>query len=653
MGVLLVCLVLLTYRLFARTADIGGHASVSWVEFFFLFALYGYIHITALGLGRIIVRRFSLELNGMESTLLAYMLGFGALSMGVALLGFIGWLTPAGVFVVLFTSGLLSIAEWAGIIQSALKHIKTLRFPRPGSVYEALLQILLVAAVPILLVHILTPVWDYDALLYHLEVPRRFIEHGGFYFEQEMMRSAYPYLGEMLFAVGMIFRLDTLSKWIHLTYAVLFVLSVYTFGKRFFNRDASLSAVGILISVPSFILWSTWASIDFAWAGYEFWSVYVVSLWMMDGKDQGKKWMILAGVMSGFAASTKYISIPTLLIVTVLISWVSVDKFKMGLVGIIRNLLIFSVSAGLIMGAWYIKNLILTGNPVYPLVFGGPGWSQLDNQILNDYVGTFGLGKSLSDFIALPYNVYAHQERFSTMPQEIIHPLLWLAFLFPLWANNRKKPFLFVYALLYCILWFFSSQVIRFVLPVSAFLALFAGDITERMPALLKNALKYMLITGLLIYNIIYQTLVLWNSGAFSYIAGQKYAAEFLQVFVEDYRMKQFIEDEIDPTERVIFLWDGRGYYCASRCIPDSEHSAAVGLTIGSPDPTDLARELSDKHITHLMLSMTDANFAIYFHDPNELHRHALDYYKSKFLPVCGEIIFKDGGMELYEITCR
>jgi hypothetical protein len=201
--------------------------------------------------------------------------------------------------------------------------------------------------------------------------------------------------------------------------------------------------------------------------------------------------------------------------------------------------------------------------------------------------------------------------------------------------------------------WFFGSQVIRFLLPVSALMALIASAVIEQVPLMLKSALKFILIVGLLIFNLVYQTLILQKSGMFSYVVGQKTTAEILQLFVEDYGMKQFIQEHVDPAENVLFLWDGRGYYCDSRCIPDSEHSAAVSLTTNMPQPTDLAQQLKNRQITYLMLSSTDTNFAIDYHDPNGFHLRALDYYNNIFLPACGKSVFKDGAMELFHITCQ
>lgn len=648
-GILIPTLAVLAWRLFVQ-ADVRGETI--WLEFFFLLVLYGYVHATALGLGWAVARFFRYELTSLESLLLAYMLGWGIVSSIIAVAGFLGWLTPLAVFGFLSLAGIFASFSWGESVRGFWAVVRTSGFFKGSDLYERSLSVLIVFTIPVLIVHALTPVWDYDALLYHLEVPGRFISHGGIYFDQGVMRSAYPYLGEMLFAVGIMFRLESLAKFVHLTYAVLFVLGVYAFGVRFFDRRIALTAVGILVSVPSFALWSTWASIDFAWAGYELWSVYAVSLWLGDANRNSRKWLILAGVMSGFAAATKYISIPPLLIMAVLVLWFSRQRLQKPAREALGDLWIFALSAGLVMGAWYVKNLILTGNPAYPLVFGGPGWDPLESRVFDTYMQTFGMGKTPLDFVLLPYTTYAHQGRFSTMPQEIIHPLLWLAFIFPFWVRPGKYSLLMVYTILYFAWWFVGSQVIRLMLPLTAFLALFAGDVLGRFPKRTGNALKFSLISGMMIVSLVYHSLTLQKSGAFEYIAGQRPAGDFLQMFVDDYSVKQYILASLPPQERALFLWDGRGYYCDARCIADTEQSLAVGLAADSPDPMELSQRLRRDGITHLMLSSSDASFFIIGHDPDGFHRHAWDYYQNIFLPACGQSVFKDGGMELFRIDC-
>jgi hypothetical protein len=117
--------------------------------------------------------------------------------------------------------------------------------------------------------------------------------------------------------------------------------------------------------------------------------------------------------------------------------------------------------------------------------------------------------------------------------------------------------------------------------------------------------------------------------------------------------MVLYIQGALKPDAKVQFLWDGRNYYCGSRCIPDDEQSTAVSLAFNFPAPQELAHDLREKGITHLMLSKPDADWFITYHDPHRIHQDALVYFENIFFPSCGKSIYKDGGMELFEITCQ
>lgn len=469
------------------------------------------------------------------------------------------------------------------------------RLPR-GSIYEILLVILVLALFPLLLINALTPIWDYDALVYHMELPRQFLAQERIYFDPDIMRSAHPFLGEMLFIVGIVFQVESLARLINLTFAVLFILSTYAFAARFFSREIALGAVGILVSTPILSIWATWASIDFAWSVFELWAVYAIWLWLAGDKTDTKKWLILAGIMSGLGASTKYLSLPAIGILAIILSWKSMQGSRHPITDAFWNLATFGVSAGLVMGIWYIKNWIWTGNPIYPFVFGGVGWDALKDQIYsNDYMNTFGVERTGLNFVLLPYKVYVQHNQFSTLPLEIIHPLLWLAFLFPLLRGAKTYSGIVLYSFLYYIWWFFGAQQIRFLLPVSAFLVILAGSVLERLHPFLKNILKLGLISVLIILLLVLQLSILNNSGVFSYLAGRTSVEEILRNFVDDYPAKQFIQESLHEQERVLFLWDSRGYYCDSRCMPDSNQSNAILLALDSPPPADLAKQLQAK----------------------------------------------------------
>jgi hypothetical protein len=649
-----ICWAVLALRLATPSRSIQDRGLWIWIEILFLFLLYAYILLTAYGLGRFFLRFLNVPLTKAELNILACLVGLGAFSMGIMMIGLIGWLNIIGILVWMGISGFIAFRE---LLEAADHDGITVRVPPFLSVtsrFEILLQTLIIEYVPILLISVVLPVLDYDALLYHLEIPSKFLAAGRIYFDPEIWRSAYPFLGEMPFIIGMVFGADHLAKLINLTYAILLISSVYVFSIRFLGREVALTATAIMIGVPSFLLWATWVSVDFAWAAFEFWGLYAVCLWLAPENGMSPKWLIVAGTMAGFAASVKYLSLPSLLIIGAIVGWKSIENTKLFRAKWMGNVIIFGSCAGLVMGAWYIKNWVWTGNPIYPLMFGGPGWEPLESQIQNDSIQSIGVGKTWMDYLLLPFNVYAHHARFSTRSAEIIHPALWLGLLFPFAIKSNKiLNVITIYAALSFVVWATSWQVIRFLLPLSAVAAIMAASIIARSPLLLKHLLKFGLI-AVMFLSLIYQATTLNDPiGLIRYLIGKSSAAQVLQNINNDFNTILYIQNNLPASDRVLFLWDGRGYYCDQRCIPDDEQSTAISLSINSPEPQQLGQELHKMGITHIMLSSPDAQWFIDYHDPSELHQNALDYFTKVFLPACGKSIFKDKGFGLFEITCR
>ena len=130
-------------------------------------------------------------------------------------------------------------------------------------------------------------------------------------------------------------------------------------------------------------------------------------------------------------------------------------------------------------------------------------------------------------------------------------------------------------------------------------------------------------------------------------------ANEFLQKEVYDYKATQFIQNNLQQTDLVLFLWDGHGYYCGDRCVPDNDETMAIQLSIDSPSPETLAHQLHSKGITHILLGLPTAYWFISLHDPRQQHQFALDYFKKDFLPACAKPIYQDDQTELFSLTCK
>jgi hypothetical protein len=113
------------------------------------------------------------------------------------------------------------------------------------------------------------------------------------------------------------------------------------------------------------------------------------------------------------------------------------------------------------------------------------------------------------------------------------------------------------------------------------------------------------------------------------------------------------IQKNIAPTDKVLFMWNGEGYYCDDRCLPDAEQSrwTYLAMTAAYDTPT-LAEKLHDAAVTHLLFSRESLNFVLQ-HDPSGDNYRAALFFLNMFKYPCTELIYSDPLNDLYEITCE
>jgi len=313
--------------------------------------------------------------------------------------------------------------------------------------------------------------------------------------------------------------------------------------------------------------------------------------------------------------------------------------------------LAFFLPAGLAAGGWYLKNWLWTGNPLYPLLFGGLGWDAAQNALLNDYLYTFGLGWQA--LWRLPLDVYLRHNAFSTITIETIHPALWLGFFAPLlW---RKLPaaarLAWAYSGIYFLIWALNAPQVRFTLPFAPWLLVFAAAVIISLPRRLGKPLSVLLAGGMLLFSLFYQIVDFAASQTGAYLSAKIPAAQVLSARFDNFSAHQFLFT-LPPASRTQLLWDGRDYYCAPRCLPDHLQALAVLLAQGSPPPQQVAATLRQRGITHLLLSLVDVWWFEQYHDPRGLHAQALAYFENVFLPQCAREIYRDESSRIYELTC-
>ena len=608
------------------------------------------------------------QINRLERIILGLALGLGFIAFGIFILGLIGLFHPIYMiaWIVLFT--FWSRDELLPSVKKSPRVLHMLRDTWGKANYQGK-GLIIISSFLFITAYIqsLTPAWDADGLMYHMEAPRRFLEAGRIIFIPETYQSNFPMLSEMLFSIGIGLGLDPLAKLIHLTFGVLLILATYAMGERYLGKHNGWLPAAIMISMPMVVQIASLTYIDLIWALYTLLTVYSILIWWQNSQNA---WLLIAGTFSGFMIGTKYFAVGWVLIMLVIITWIN---RKSNIRCRLNHVLLYGSPVILLGSLWYLKNWYLTGNPVYPLFFGGPGMPMERLRISLIFYNNFGTGRQIVDYLLLPVNIYLQQERFMTYlgNLEMPSPLFFVIILFPF--VRKKTSYLMMILFISClgyVYWAAGTLQNRLLMPLFPLLSILSAniliDLSSRLPSKrLQRILLPGILGGLLIFTMIISIKYFITVQPMKYAFGNESRESFLLRLTDQglikFRSSTFIKDEMPDEARVLMIWSNHAYYCGGRCIPDSDFSIWPFLYESSTQISHITNNFAEMSVTHLLVNnLLLQNYSLSetfplsseFLSQSNIHNESYDFLLNEYLPNCTELIYHDNYERIYEITC-
>ena len=611
-------------------------------------ALAALVLFLAAGLGRLLLKPFKLaEWSFLERTVISVPLGLAAIGYGEFLLGLLGGLKPLHHVLYLIVIACLALPESTRFVREARVSSKTIR--QSWLEFTLLQKVFAAAGVLALLftfLQTLTPPWDYDGLMYHLQGPRLFLEAGRILPLPENWLTYYPSIWEMVYMLGMGLGSDIFARLINFIFLLLMVLSTGLFGSRFVSSRAGFISAGILVGIPILLVWGQFAYVDIAWSITQFYAVAFFLLWT---KEKKINFLLLMGIFQGLALSSKYMALGSGGILTLLVLFFSVKDPRTGKVfkQKLKAPLLFVLTMLVVASPWYIKNLLWTGSPVFPFYLPQTIVDPTELSIAVDYTKSFGTGNKWYDFLLLPINLFLQFYKFGTFMgnADIPNPIFLLGFLFPFVRKKipqSSRPVLdwmiVITALQFCT-WALGMQQNRFLLPIYPQLCIISSVVilsmsSQKTKIRFNQVLSIGGVGGMIIVSCVFMFRFLFVTEPYNVFLGITTKSTMLRNVVNDYSGIEYINHRLPPDAKVFMPWDGRGYYCATgKCVADVSQAKWTMVVLEMVSPEKVNQWLISQNITHILLNLNDVYYFIYAHDPKGDHNRAYEFLLNDFGP--------------------
>lgn len=392
----------------------------------------------------------------LEQLVLSSALGLILFSLGILLIGLLGFFYQETMFLLLAVF----------ILLPALLREKKGSFPslRTLNLRESL-HWLFFGVLMLSWIQALAPPTGMDALAYHLEHPKQFIYAHRLHYVPFTRESLWPYQTEMLFTYGLLLQGTTLAQLFHWCFYGLTVAAVYVLSARWINKNTARIAALIYLLTPMAFAQSGQAYVDMSLA---FYVTLAVHFFLKYSSSRKLKNLFLCAVFAGAAAGTKYLGVGCCAILFAFVLIQSPVRPK--------DIFIFLAGTSLIAGIWYIRSWVLIGNPVYPFFHSifGSGW--------NTEIGKgVGVGYGFENFLKLLWDIALNPVPFGS---QIMGPfyLLFIPCAALFWIRPAKEHiYLGVFSLLYTFFVFTQAQQARFYLSAAPLWAVGAAVGFERL----------------------------------------------------------------------------------------------------------------------------------------------------------------------------
>lgn len=602
-----------------------------------------------------LLRLLRITLPTVESAFGGVAVGLGMQATLLLGLAATGWMHPGLLWAAVVAPALLGCIGTRPRRRAAVRELAAC-LADAGSIERVGLLSVFGIVATVALVGALGPVQDWDSLMYHVQLPRLFLEAGRLHVPPDGLHVAYlgsvQFLYLPLLAAGASAGPAVLNAALLLGLGLLVVVA----GERLLSRGSGILAGIILWGSSALLLVGVTPRIDVTLIYYLLLTHLAVLRAWRDEDTEGA--LRYAGLLAGVAVGIKYHALPYLVAIAPFAVWVAYRdparraKRARALVG-------GGGIALLVALPWLVKNAVFFGAPLYPFfatrvvppfIAAIQGSTVHPANVTTEIYGALGRAREAISLSGLLF----HPARLTVEGEAAAFTRNWFLWLAPfgllLWRRARGiVPVLLIPALAYqaIALGAFSRTNLRYLLPVIPAMALVAAEVVAAVESRLRAGRWWRrgaVVAALALCLPSFQSV---GARIFSTlrvrIALGLEPPETLLERDPNYVLARWFSEQTPPDSRLLMLFDARGLYYRRETIQDNVLTNWP-LLVGT-GATD--RCLEGTGITHVLFNRG----VLGYYASRGLDPHSLDVDRfDPFAQRCLQRMASTRGVEIYRV---
>jgi 4-amino-4-deoxy-L-arabinose transferase-like glycosyltransferase len=467
----------------------------------------------------------------------------------------------------------------------------------------------------------LAPPIKWDALVYHLTLPKLYAQTHGVRLDGDFLFSGMPQLAEMLYTTATLLRGASAAQTLGWAFGAVLALGLAAHATELLGARFAALAPATLFASFTIAVSLSWAYVDVLLMLFTLGVLIALRHW---AATREWRWLLLGGVLSGFAVGCKYTG------VVVPLAGLAMLLLALRHAPAPRHLVVAGISflgvACLFASPWFLKNLIFTGSPTYPLLFPAqyidslrlwfynrpdlvernPLWAALifPRAVVLGVQGGNAYESTLSPLLLfLPLALMLGWRRLETQTRGALSPVLvftlagylgWVIFTFTSRLAVQSRLFFSIFPALVLVCAGGLAAVEKLDGP------------SLRVSFVVRAALG--LVLGLSLFEQVQEFVA---HDPLSYLTGRQTGVQFRAANLGWYAAAMDRVNALPDPSRVAFLWEARSLECGApeRCDPDVIIDRWWHLRRAVGTAGDILARWRTQGITHVLIYDVGADF--------------------------------------------